>query len=773
MAMPAPAPAAEPYRSAAASWWDAGWRGVIPVRGKFPPVRGWTGWDAPDPSWPDVCEWTAGETGTWNLALRLPPDVLGIDVDAYDGKTGAATLEEHQRAWGKLPATWVITSRDDGVSGIRLYRIPSGLAWPGQVGPGIETIHRGHRYVMAPPSLHPSGRIYRAIRPDGLVSLRDRPAPDGLPELPEAWVAGLSRGPASPDRKLDLTLDEATGWTSGTNSPRVARLCPELRAEVEEVLRALPLAGSRHELMRNRLLVIARLADQGHPGLHSALEILGSAFVASVGEDRADAAGEFGRMVAGAAGICAAGPDFRAWRDPCIPLEVPEPELPRPTLAQLTAEAEALLTGDLSAPVFSAPVPVVAPPEPAAWQPVPIDLLLAMDDSQSQPTELARLDGAKMLYPGAINGLLGPSESGKTWIALEAMRQAILAGRRVVMFDFEDTAAGIIGRLRALGLSNDLLSEYLRYATPDIPLDAENLVAMNAVLHSFRPALVVLDGVNAAMTVMGQDLVSNRDATAFYQKVLRPMATNNAAVLYIDHTPKNVENQSKGAIGAQAKRAMTTGVALRVDVEEPFSRSHPGRLTITVDKDRPGRVRAVSGAAQVVGTAHLVPSENGDQMTVFIALEEQDSSPELNRAVNLRNRIAAYLQAAGKASLNQIEENVKGPGAGKGSIRAAVDQLTVDGLVLQESGPRKSILCSLTAPLSTSPTSPRTGPLREKPGEVGAFHQIPLPVDLPSAPPPEPPQRGGVGVRAGAWATARPGASTEDELECQEGDSDA
>ena len=132
--------------------------------------------------------WAEEEPGG-NLALRLPDGVIGIDVDAYDAKTGAATLAEAERRWGKLPPTYRSTSRDDGISGIRLYRVPPGtqlqtvIRFP-ELGIGdIEIVQRHHRYVMCWPSIHPNGNRYRWIAEiDGSI-MDQPPAVDDVPYL--------------------------------------------------------------------------------------------------------------------------------------------------------------------------------------------------------------------------------------------------------------------------------------------------------------------------------------------------------------------------------------------------------------------------------------------------------------------------------------------------------------------------------------------------------------------------------------------------------------
>jgi hypothetical protein len=144
------------------------------------------------------------------------------------------------------------------------------------------------------------------------------------------------------------------------------------------------------------------------------------------------------------------------------------------------------------------------------------------DETEAGPTVLYRTDGQCLLYAGKINAIFGESESGKTWVALEAVRQQLVQGNKVFYIDFEDSKRGIRGRLKALGVMRDHFARF-KYANPD---GSYNEIAQQALLGSIRdftPDLIVMDGVNAAMNLLGLDLEKNKDATQFSQVVLRPL----------------------------------------------------------------------------------------------------------------------------------------------------------------------------------------------------------------------------------------------------------
>ena len=245
-----------------------GWPSVLPVPAyaKEPPPTGYTGHAGIDPSYADMCTWAQEHPGG-NLALRLPDNVIGIDVDAYGKKTGAATLAEVEKRWGPLPPTYCSSSRTDGVSGIRLYRVPpgtvlrDGIRFP-ELGIGdIDIVQRHHRYVMSWPSLHPERRQYLWIREADGVVLDTPPGPADLPDLPQEWLealrakgeapapepAGSPQDGGAPRRTSTRSADEVEGWCQAG-----------IDAELDEAEADQP--GTRNGELNSRALRCFRLA---------------------------------------------------------------------------------------------------------------------------------------------------------------------------------------------------------------------------------------------------------------------------------------------------------------------------------------------------------------------------------------------------------------------------------------------------------------------------------------------------------------------------------
>ncbi|MGV0699138.1 AAA family ATPase [Mycolicibacter sinensis] len=181
------------YAGAAPVYLEAGWAPFpLPAGQKLPPPVGATGRGNPLPSAADCHAWADDPRHAGgNTALRMPPTVVGIDVDDYGDKPGAATLAGWEFSWGQRPATWRSSARGaDTVSGIYYYRIPAGVELSSNPDKGVEIVQHHHRYAVVAPSQHPdTGRRYRWYDPAGQVC--GPPRVDQLPELPAAWLDGL------------------------------------------------------------------------------------------------------------------------------------------------------------------------------------------------------------------------------------------------------------------------------------------------------------------------------------------------------------------------------------------------------------------------------------------------------------------------------------------------------------------------------------------------------------------------------------------------------
>lgn len=703
------------YSTAAPLYQAEGWTGILPLppNKKIPPPKGTTGYDGYYPSGPDIAEWIANNSGG-NLALRLPNTVVGIDVDDYKSKQGGKTLAEAERRWGPLPDSIRSTARDDGISGIRLFSIDAGmefetiLTFP-EMGLGdIEIIQYFHRYCVAWPSVHPdTGRRYMWL--DGNDNWRDIPSAYSLPRLPDRWIEGLSRKVAA--QKLTGTTDVAAALIAIPQGQMSMAVQDTLKKAITEITTA---GATRHDTTLKNVLRLLRRAEEGETGVLDALEELRGVFVKLVTKDGSrsveDARAEFDRMVEGQRGhgLIAETPSVQALigAGPKKPEALAYDGYVNTTLAQIAHEVHAdttALRGQLASvaeaepednaliwELMGEPPPPPIAPEPAfrtSWGETDVLGALLGTWEPVVPTELARLDGALLLYPGRVNALVGEPESGKSWIIQLACAQAMALGRNIVYIDFEDSLHSMIDRFRHLSVPDDIIGRHLTYIQPDSALGPDEQEELYRSLERRLPAITVVDGVNAAMTILGLDLEKNKDATTFHQYLLAPLTRNNSAVVTIDHIPKNRMGQGGFAIGAQAKKAMVDGAMIGVQSKEPFGKGRLGYSEMLVMKDKPGAVRALAerrGNIDYLATVTLDARQSGTVRVVLAfdtqAQEQQGPSKKDLGLMSRMERISAFIEqydAENKGvSLRKI---IDGVGGGKGEATGAVNVLIDKG----------------------------------------------------------------------------------------------
>lgn len=289
-----------PFRDAVAAYAQAGWPCVLPVPAaeKFPPPVGFTGAEGRDTDPMTLVTW-AGTHAGHSVALRMPGNVIGIDVDAYTKgeslKRGDVTLADHLAKWGPLPPTWTSTARaGDGPSRIYFFRVPPqryATKLTGTSTGDVEIIQRHHRYAVVWPSPHPGAgpdAVYRWYAPDG--SPADHvPSPHELAELPPAWVAGLAEGATSAAAtSSDRASGEALlGQLESDWRPECADVTSARLRAVDELSRAKE--STRHDVMTERTHHLVQLAATGHTGVAAALEQLRNVWAEiTAGEDRTE-----------------------------------------------------------------------------------------------------------------------------------------------------------------------------------------------------------------------------------------------------------------------------------------------------------------------------------------------------------------------------------------------------------------------------------------------------------------------------------------------------
>lgn len=224
------------------------------------------------------------------------------------------------------------------------------------------------------------------------------------------------------------------------------------------------------------------------------------------------------------------------------------------------------------------------------------------------------------LYGGRTNMIFGESGIGKSWAAILLAKQTIDNGGRVLYLDYEDSFVSVMSRLHKIGTdvanlnkpgtdapklnkrqfayrgptgtgssARDTTLEHPRTPTASTGTDADIFAAFTDLIgdHDTGFDVVVIDGVESALTSAGYDSNTN-DVVKWYAELPEYIAnTTGACVLLIDHVAKASTNKGY-SVGSNQKKARLTGAAFRA--EERTADKGEVRLNLYKTKDKNGGV---------------------------------------------------------------------------------------------------------------------------------------------------------------------------------------
>jgi len=354
----------------------------------------------------------------------------------------------------------------------------------------------------------------------------------------------------------------------------------------------------------------------------------------------------------------------------------------------------------------------IRPSDETGWEFTDLSAVLDGSHKPVVPTVGARDDGIGLFYAGHINGIQGESEAGKSWVALITCLIEINRGNHVVYVDFEDSEAGVVGRMLLIGAVPHDIRERFHYARPNLTPGRGDLDAFVGRVDAVKPTLVVVDGVTEAMSMLGLELKENTEIAKFRRTFLRPLADTGAAVVPLDHVVKDGQNRGRYALGGVHKLNGVDGVQYMLEAVKPFGINTEGRSRLRIAKDRPAQVRkhalaggknpmhwfgdlVVKSEGDTFAEAHIYPPiQSTDDPAEMTAEQQQEAKEEAELKDRETKVLAALERSTARLSMTAIEAVV----SGRASVtRRAVTRLVAGGLVVAETGPRNAVLHGLPA----------------------------------------------------------------------------
>jgi hypothetical protein len=464
---------------------ERGWHPIeLPAGKKGPPPEGRTGRAGRDMTLGEV------EAARWvgNIALRMPVDVIGIDVDRYRG--GGPTLDDLVARLGPLPPTSIVHSdRGDG-SGTVLYRVPTGMAWVTSLA-GVDIIQRWHRYLCVPPSVHPDGRIYGAWDQEERAKAELRAVED-LPDLPWPWQAHLQRAVEGEARSSAVSGEEVEAFVGVCSESDAPSYLSVLLDRFTERTRQ---GFSRHDTAQHVLTWAMESSRAGLFTARDALEALGGLWVEAVADDHRRA-------------LLQSPTRVTEWQA-MVRHAVGRAESKSP-------EEMGKLRDDVVGPRFNVPPgppPAAAGPEPGPTTSPPPSAFAPMPRAEDIPDPFVLEDPvfhvAGLLAAPTHGELAGPEKSLKSYLAL-ALAVGLASGRpvldrfdvperqRVLFLVGEGGRGPWLRRLAAVCASYGLrpvdLAGWVRFSHATASVSSPRFVDWLGVeLEALDPALVILD----------------------------------------------------------------------------------------------------------------------------------------------------------------------------------------------------------------------------------------------------------------------------------------
>lgn len=214
--------------------------------------------------------------------------------------------------------------------------------------------------------------------------------------------------------------------------------------------------------------------------------------------------------------------------------------------------------------------------------------LTALDGSDPVVATIGqRTDGLGLLYAGAVNGLIGDPEQGKSLVALALALQVADDGGTIVWLDLDHNGARAF-RQRVVDFGGGAHLDRFKFASPE---DKDGVLAVVEWTVSEGAGLFVVDSLGELLPMFGASSDSSDEYTKVHRAVLTAGARGGAAVLTIDHLAKGSESRSYGGTGTIAKKRAVDGALYRVDASTPFAPGKGGAANVRLMKDRHGSVR--------------------------------------------------------------------------------------------------------------------------------------------------------------------------------------
>ena len=304
------------------------------------------------------------------------------------------------------------------------------------------------------------------------------------------------------------------------------------------------------------------------------------------------------------------------------------------------------------------------------------DLAAVFDDEVDltpTPAVVEREDGAMVLPSGKLNWIYGLPGSGKSFLCMMNMIEAIMKGGRCAYMDYEDNKTTFHQRAAILGFNLKEYSDsfkYIKGGVADYPVAFAEVVDFLADAPSTDFNQVIIDAAESSGCPSDGSPVNE-----WLAKVVLPWRNTGAdtGCLVADHIPKTKQDRPDGPIGSQRKMAAVDGISMLVS-GYCWTKTKNGKIILTNDKDRTGSYGRKEPVATIVGTWE----GDGDSRTFThsISPPTKDASGD-----NTGGHIINVINDAGDAGFSGKSNLFKAVGGNRNVVFRTIDSLVEGGFI--------------------------------------------------------------------------------------------
>ena len=282
---------------------------------------------------------------------------------------------------------------------------------------------------------------------------------------------------------------------------------------------------------------------------------------------------------------------------------------------------------------------------------------------------LAMTDGRRLIAPGELSMIFGPSGCFKSWLRLHLAVEQARESHHTVLVDYELSRGATRERLAMLGANSVQIATLIHHLRPGDGLLADagkgrHIDALADDLRAFGPGtLVVIDSLAGLFQAEGLDVNSNSDARRLLDPLQHACSGTGAALLVVHHTGHGSNSRPKGA--EALRNYQGTYLAVRPVKDRRPAPGKIGEVGIHLEKDN----LAATGLAVGSRVATMVVDSTASE-AVRIALRPSRNAQRLDEGPPpLAAEVRSVLEDRGPQTTRQLRDAVRDEAGAAGTQR--------------------------------------------------------------------------------------------------------